>query len=1081
MVSAQVSTGTISGVVQDQTGAIIAGAMVTVRNVDTGVVRTLTSDAGGRYIAPVLPTGNYEVQGQQSGFQTEVRTGINLTVGREEVINLALKVGQLTDKVTITAEAPLVESTTSAMSALVDERTIRDLPLNGRSYDRLALLQPGVQSMGAGQAGAAFDFGTGVRFSVTGSRAYANSFMLDGTDINDHANGTPGGGAGTNLGVDGVQEFKINTSVSPAEYGRSSGGVVSAITRSGTNSLHGSAFEFLRNNDLDSQGYFDAISHGGTGTVAPYRRNQFGGSLGGPIRKDKTFFFGTYEGLRQGNGVAATNPEVPTAQAKLGILPFKAFQGTDVTPYCVGPTKDTKGVITSCASMLPVPVNTPAYAAIKPYLDLFQAPTPGTQQDLGDGTGIFVSSPLQVTGENYFMSRVDHQISEKTRIFFRYSFDKDSNVIPNFNGSSLADENDLSRRQYSTIQVNSILRPTLINSIRAAYNRTYQNFDDVVTNPAAKNLSFVPGEHFGTISFGGQGLSTNPLNFLGVDNGAPRIYSFNVFQGGDDLTYVKGRHTVKMGVDVKRYQDNNITSSNSRGDYTFLDLPGFLLNQPIRFDAPPPSAADGYRGLRQTLFGAYLQDDFKMSQRFTLNLGLRYEAITNPTEVNGKMSRLLNISDPTPTVLKDSYFSITKKDFQPRVGFAWQLNGSGTTVVRAGFGIFHDHLFPYSYTALATGLPPYFKVLSDLPTKTTNPIFPLDTNLTNPNLAPPPLQFNDFPATVKEPTKISYNLTLQQQVMKNTLLEVAYLGAESHRLQRNGEENPAVPISPGVFPAKFVQNNRINPLLGSITASRFDSNADYNALQVTLKRRSSSGLQYQAAYTYAKSIDEKSSIAGGETRQEPNTGMDFLNPGRDRARSAFDARHNVLLTATYPFPFKFKQKVVEAILGGWQVNGIGTFRTGEPFTGRAGSNISQNGDRWNPDRPNLNPGFSGDPTSGVLPAACGKYPAGTPLGTPDLYYNPCAFSKPDKGTYGNLGRNTLTGPGLFNTDFSAEKLFKPSERINVQFRAEIFNLFDQAHFYTPGFNVFSGSAGVISRLIESPGGRLTQFGLKVIF
>jgi len=299
VVSAQVSTGTISGVVQDQTGAIIAGAMVTVRNVDTGAVRTLTSDSGGRYLAPVLPVGNYEVQGQQSGFQTEVRTGINLTVGREEVINLALKVGQLSDKVTITAEAPLVEATTSAMSALVDERTIRDLPLDGRSYDRLALLQPGVVTMGAGQSSAAFDYGEGTRFSVTGSRAYANSFMLDGTDINDHANGTPGGSAGTNLGVDGVQEFKINTSVSGAEIGRSSGGVISAVTRSGTNDFHGAAFEFLRNNALDSPGYFDDVKHGGTGTIAPYRRNQFGGALGGPVKKDRTFFFGTYEGLRQ--------------------------------------------------------------------------------------------------------------------------------------------------------------------------------------------------------------------------------------------------------------------------------------------------------------------------------------------------------------------------------------------------------------------------------------------------------------------------------------------------------------------------------------------------------------------------------------------------------------------------------------------------------------------------------------------------------------------------------------------------------------------------------------------------------------
>jgi len=1064
VVSAQVSTGTISGVVQDPTGAVIAGAMITVRNVDTGEVRNLTSDAGGRYFAPVLPVGNYEVTAQQSGFQTEVRSGINLTVGREEVINLALRVGQISDKVTITAEAPLVESTTSAMSSLVDERTIRDLPLNGRSYDQLALLQPGVVTMGAGQASSAFDFGEGTRFSVTGSRPYANSFMLDGTDVNDHAGGTPGGAAGTNLGVDGILEFKINTLVSPAEYGRSSGGVIAAVTRSGTNSLHGSVFGFLRNSALDSLGYFDESNHGGQDKVAPYRRGQFGGSLGGPIKKDKTFFFGTYEGLRLGSGTNQS-AEVPTANTLAGILPASIVKGTPSAVYCL-----------PNASTCTVPVS----PAIKPYLDLYQAPNQPGQLDLGDGTGFWVASPLQVTDENYFMTRVDHEISEKTRIFVRYSFDKDSNVIPNVNGTAVANELDQARRQYSTIQVSTILRPTLINALRAGYNRTFQDFDDVITNPAAQKLSFIPGQTLGTISFGSQGLSQNPLNFIGVDNGAPRIYSYNLFQGGDDLTYIRGKHAIKIGVDVKRIQDNELASGNARGDYTFLDIPGFLANTPIRFDAPPPNAADAYRGLRETLFGVYVQDDIKLTPRFTLNLGLRYEALTNPAEVNGKMSDLLNISDPALTVLKDSYFSVGKKDFEPRAGFAWGLNGSGTTVLRAGFGMFHDHILPYAFATGASGMPPYFVTLSDL----TGPVFPFDTNLTSGPA--PPAQFASWPTSIKEPTKIQYNLTLQQQVMKNTVLEVAYIGSESHYLQRNGEWNPATPISPGVFPAKFNAKNRINPDYASLTVYRWDANADYNAVQITLKHKTASGLQYQAFYTYSKSIDTKSTLAGGESRQEPNTVLDFLNPARDRALSAFDARNNFVLTATYPFPFKFQQKFVGAILGGWTANGISTFRSGEPFTGRVGSNISANGDRWAPDRPNLNPGFSPNPTSGVS-AGCGKIAKGTPLGTPTLWYDPCAFSRPTPGTYGNLGRNTITGPGYDEIDASIAKVFKPSERINVQLRGEFFNLLNHANFYEPGFNIFTGSgaysggAGHITKLISSPGGRLTQLGLKVIF
>jgi Carboxypeptidase regulatory-like domain/TonB dependent receptor len=1074
----QVNTGTISGVVEDSSGAVIGGAMVTIRNVDTGIATALTSDVGGRYVAPNLLIGNYEVRGQQAGFQTEVRTGITLTVGREEVINLTLRVGQTAETVTVTAEAPVIETTTAAMSSLVDDRTIRDLPLNGRSYDQLAMLQPGVVTMGAGQASAAFDYGTGARFSVTGSRAYANTFLLDGTVINDHANGTPGGAAGTNLGVDGVQEFKINTSVSPAEYGRSSGGVISAVTRSGTNSLHGSAFEFIRNNAFDSLGYFDQVSHGGSGTIAPYRRNQFGGSLGGPIKKDKTFFFGTYEGLRQGVGTVIS-PQVPTAATKNGDLPKSIF--------------DNKNVATSELSLCAVVTATTCHINVdpinvQPYLNLFQAPTPGASDaDLGDGTGIYHAAPLQVTGENYFMTRVDHQITENMRIFARYSFDRDHNALPNFNGSAIADERDVAHRQYATIQANNTLRPTLLNAFRFAFNRTFQHFDDVITADLSKlpnGGSFVSGEHFGTISFGSQGLSTQPLNFLGVDNGAPREYWYNSFQTGDDLTYVHGAHAFKVGVSIERIQDNEITSSNSRGDYTFLDIPSFLANVPIRFDAPPPTSADAYRGLRETLFGVYAQDDYKLTQRLTLNLGLRWEAITNPSEVNGKMANLLNLTDPAPTVLKNSFFSVGKKEFQPRLGLAWQLNGSGTSVLRAGFGIFNDHIFPYSYAAFASGYPPFFSTLSDLRSKpvpgSPGPVFPFETLVPGST----PTQFGGFPTgTITEPSKTQYNLTLQQQVMKNTVLEVAYIGSESHHLQRNGEWNPTVPVFVNGQPT-FPGKTRINPNFGSLTVSRFDANADYNALQVTLRRRSVSGLQYQIFYTYSKSIDTKSTLAGGESRQEPNTVLDFNNPGLDRGRSSFDARHNLVPTITYPFPFRFQNKVLGTALGGWTVNGIGTFRSGEPFTGRVGSNLSNNGDRWAPDRPNLNPGFSNNPTSGVS-AGCtvGKtvIAAGTPLGTPSLWYDPCAFSRPTPGTYGNLGRNTITGPELFNVDFSADKAFRLTEAMNLQFRAELFNLLDEVHLYEPKFNVFSGSAGHITQPISSPAGRLVQFGLKLVF
>jgi TonB dependent receptor len=423
-----------------------------------------------------------------------------------------------------------------------------------------------------------------------------------------------------------------------------------------------------------------------------------------------------------------------------------------------------------------------------------------------------------------------------------------------------------------------------------------------------------------------------------------------------------------------------VSDALTRGVYAFDNLHALLLgttSTPDGFAAVQPGQ-DGYRGFRQSFFGLYGQDDFKVSQRLTLNLGLRWEASTDPKDVNGRMSNLLNLRDPItgapvaycgsnptpgcgPTILKGSYFGVTKKDFQPRIGLAWQLSESGTTVLRAGFGIYHDHVLPYSYANFVSRQPPFYNSFSS---GNVVPQFPNGyLNLTVgavPSLTP-------FPSVIKEPTKNSYNVSLQRQFVKDMLLEVAYLGSQSHHLQGSGEQNTPVPTFVNGQPtfAASGPQVRANPNFSSVRYYRFDTNASYNAFQATLKRRSASGLQYQASYTFSKSLDLKSILTNGDTRQEPGVFMDPLNPGRDRGLSTFNAKHNFIVTTTYPFPFRFQQKAAQLALGGWTINGIGTLRSGQPFTVRTGFNRARNGDTQTPDRPDLRPGFSNSPTSGT--------------------------------------------------------------------------------------------------------------------
>jgi Carboxypeptidase regulatory-like domain/TonB dependent receptor-like, beta-barrel len=1041
---AQITTGTISGTVKDNQGAAVPRAEVVVLNEGTGLTRTVETDGAGHYSVPSLNPGSYRVTATHEGFQTEVRNGIVLSVGREAIADLSLSVGSLAQTVSVTAAAPLMESTTASLGSLVDERSIRELPLNGRSYDQLALIQPGVTTASTGQTGgAAFAYGTGARFAVGGQRPTSNSFLLDGTNINDQGNGTPGGAAGTNLGVDTIQEFRILTNGFKAEYGRTSGSIITAVTRSGTNTLHGTAFEYIRNSALDARNFFDTGS-----SPPPFRRNQFGGVLGGPIKKDKTFFFGGYEGLRQGLGTTQT-AIVPTAEARQG---------------------STASCTTNCILPGPVTVN----PVMIPYINLWPLPNGPL---LGDGTGQFQYSPTVPTNEDNALVRIDHQLTRNNSIFGRYEFDTDStNALQNLPSLSL----DLaSRRQYFTLQANSVLSPRAVNNARFAVNRTYSTYDPVISPDAAK-LSFIPGQSLGALAIGGASFGNiqRTIAQLGSPSGgAIRSWAFNTFQVGDDFTYLAGKHSLKAGVDIQRIQDNTALGNFVRGQYTFSSFADFLTGTSSQLTANSPLGVLPHWGLRQSLFAVYAQDDYAVNSRLTLNLGLRWETATDPTDTQGQLSFLPSPLAPA-MIPSNTLFTIGKKNFEPRFGLAWQVTGDGKTVLRAGAGIYHNEILPYMY-ALNLFNPPAFGRFT-----AKNPPFPNGYQILGPGAT---LATAAYTSVEKTPVSNQFNLSIQQQIFTNTMIEVDYAGARSHHSETERELNTATPTFINGNPADVfypVGGTRQNPNFASITQLQMNGNSHYDSGTVRLRRQSSKGFQGQVFYTFSKATDENSNVSGSESVRSPQAVLNPYNIPGDWGLADFNEMHHLGFNFSYPLPFRADSRALGIAVNGWTLHGIGEFSSGKPFTARLSGSVSRSLAGVLAERPDLRPGFSNNPTSGVS-AGCAGFPAGTPVRTFQHWYDPCAFSLPAAGTYGDLGRNTIVGPGLQNLDLALEKVFEVRESLSVTFRAEMFNVMNHANFGLPSTAALgtngnaSTSAGLITYTDTSS--RQLQFGLRVNF
>src|SRR5262245_54476162 len=669
---AQTVGASIQGVVTDSNGAALPSAKVEVRNVATGGTQTVTTDSEGRYRLPLLSSGNYEIRVTAAGFQPLLRRGITLAVGQDLIADATLTVGKIESLVTIEATSGEINTTSAALSGLVTKEEIRDLPLNGRSFQQLALLQTGVSAALA--AGNDPVGGRTPKISINGARPEQNNFLLDGTDINNVYNKTPGSVGGVLLGVDAVLEFQVLTNSYSAEFGRSAGGVINAVTRSGENTLHGSAFEFLLNSSLDAKNFFDPLSK----PIPPFKRNQFGGTLGGPIRRDKTFFFGAYEGLIERLGISGVT-SVPDLDARQGILPGRPR----------------------------VTLN----PAIPSYINLF-LPEPNGR-NLGGGIAEYLFSRSQPTDEHFVQGRVDHNFSNTDRLFVRYTIDNGKVKRTPPNKPPVTYTQERSRNQYVTIDYQHTFSPTLINEFRFGLNRSTSLADNVRTVNIPPSMSWIPGEPFGYFTI--QGMVTEAAG----DYRLPRNDRLNNFSLLDDLLVTRGRHQMKFGFQGQRIQFNQNTTSQRGGIVVFSNLENFLTGTAQNVDFAVKGLIDPDRGYRQSLFAFFAQDDVRVKQNLTLNLGMRYEFITVPTEVNGKISNLRNPTDSTITIGAPWHNNPSLKNFAPRVGLAWDPFRTGRTSVRAGFGLFFDEILPKYYFFSGNLNPPFT-------TRTTilNPPFP---------------------------------------------------------------------------------------------------------------------------------------------------------------------------------------------------------------------------------------------------------------------------------------------------------------------------------------------------------------------
>ncbi|MBI2220752.1 MAG: TonB-dependent receptor [Acidobacteria bacterium] len=1023
------TTATMLGTVTDNSGGVLPGATVTIKHTGTEQVHAAVTDGQGRYRVPQLPIGPYEIRSEMEGFKTQIRQNIQLTVGAEVVINFTLEVGSLRETVTVTSEAPVVETTSTSVGALIDQKMIQALPLNARDIQQLAVLQPGVQSQ------AAYNGLYGANISVRGSRPEQNRYLLNGVDAGTTFGTAPVSAANIMMGVEGLQEFKVLTSDYSAAYGMKQGGVVNMITKSGTNSFAGSAYEYFRNDRFDAKNFFDRGDD-----PPPFTRHQFGASLGGPILKGKTFFFTNYEQFRQRLGLSLLG-FVPTARARQGYVPSPSGQEVfvGVAPQMV------------------------------PYLNLYPLPN---GRDLGDGTAEFFANPEQKIDEQYITLRVDHQLRPNNTLWSVFTGDWSESLTPepttSFAGYSLRD------KMIWSVQDSHTFSPTLVGSVRFGYNwNRYldENHALVDIDPAL----YIAEDYRPTPTGAGQfpQLSTSGLSALASSGNGPVWYTHRAISFDLDLNYVRGAHSWQFGASYLRAADDgSYAAEQLKGETDFASLSDLLRGRADRVNILLPGSKPETDFRSQTA-AVYAEDSIRVGPRVTMTAGLRWEALLQMDEAEGEISNLRGGPlDPAPHVGNPILIG-QKGNVAPRLGFNWDVFGDGRTSLRGGGGVFYNQITPYSLREMSNNFPIATQVSINSPRSFPN-VF---DGFVRANVAPDIASIEYRPKT---PVLYSYHAAIQRELGARTSATVSWVASEGRHLPsgtivNSDYGNRLVPevLSDGrYFWAPGL--TRPNPNFGRIGYGNFSYASSYKSVQFRVERRATEGLGFTANYTWT---DCKDDVSGELNNAVQNTGgptaMQYSrDPSTGRGNCSFTTVHSANFTTTWDLPGRNLAGVTGVLLGGWRWSTITTVQSGYPFNVATGFNRSRQniGTRSLGDRPDWAPGCN---------------PGNVILGGVDRYFDVNCFQLNEPGFLGNVPSRILRGPGLFTMDWSFTKSFRMRGSSRFDVEAQIFNVTNRANFAVPVGALWTNAtrrradAGRITRTVTPS--RQAQFGIKFVF